>query len=78
VASCYACKGRLVIFSMESDNQLVSHLLVELNVVHDLESERKIPKVDMDPQKPDDAEVAKHPVERTLSIFTHDVTVTAS
>jgi hypothetical protein len=52
--------------------------LVELNVVHDLESEGKIPKVDMDPQKPDDAEVAKHPVERTLSIFTHDVAETSS
>jgi hypothetical protein len=52
--------------------------LVELNIVHDLESECKVPKVDMNPQEPDDAEVAKHPVERTLSIFTHDVTETSS
>ena len=51
--------------------------MVELNVVHDLESEGEIPKVDMDSQKPDDAEIAKHPVERTLSIFTHDVTETS-
>lgn len=56
---------------------IISYLLVELNVVHDLESERKISKVDMDPQKPDDAEIAKHPVERTLTIFTHDVTETS-
>ena len=58
------------------NNQLVSHLLVKLNVVHDLESEGKIPKVDMDTQKPDDAEIAKHPVERTQTIFTHDVAET--
>ena len=51
--------------------------MVELNVVHDLESEGEIPKVDMDSQKPDDAEIAKHPVERALSIFTHDVTGTS-
>lgn len=59
------------------NNRLISHLLVELNVVHDLESECKVPKMHMNSQKPDDAEIAKHPVERTLSIFTHDVTETS-
>jgi hypothetical protein len=59
-------------------NKLASHLLVELNIVHDFESECKVPKVDMDPQEPNDAEVAKHPVERTLTIFTHNVTETSS
>jgi len=52
--------------------------LVELNIVHYLESEREVPKMDMYPQKPDDAEVAKHPVKRTLSIFTNHFTETSS
>jgi hypothetical protein len=51
-----------------------AHLLVELDIFHDLETQSEVSKVNVDSQKTNDAEVAKHTVKWTLSIFTNNLT----
>lgn len=51
----------------------LAYLLVELNVIHDLQSEGEVSKEDMDTQKPDDAEVSEQAVEWALAIFSNDL-----
>jgi hypothetical protein len=48
-------------------------LLVELNVVRHLQGERKVAEVDVHAQEANDGEVAKHTVQRALSVLAHNL-----
>jgi hypothetical protein len=49
-----------------------AHLLIQLDILHHLESQREVTQENMNAQQPDDAEVAQHAIKRAYTIFTDD------
>ena len=51
------------------------HFLVEINVLHDLETEREITEENVNTEKTDDAEVAQHAIQRSYAVLSDDLAV---
>ena len=73
----YASKWRLgkaLAHMNRKRGKLSTHFLVELNIIHDLESQSKVSQKNMNTQEANDAEIPQHPVKRTLTILSGDLT----
>jgi hypothetical protein len=53
----------------------LAHLLVQLDTVHDLQSQREITKQAVYTQETDEAEVSEHAVEWAGAIFSNDLAI---
>ena len=53
-----------------------THLLVQLDTLHDLQSQGKVAEKAVDPQEADETEVAEHSIEGTGAVFSNDLTET--
>ena len=53
---------------------LCTHLLVELNVLHNLQGECEVTEKTVDTQETDDTEVSEHAVQWTNTILANDLT----
>ncbi len=56
----------------------ITYFLVEFNVFHNLKCQREVTEQDVHSEKPNNAKVAKHSVERPLTVLPDDITVEAS
>lgn len=56
----------------------IAYLLVELDTLHDLQCQREVTQQAMYTEQADDAEVAKHAIERPSAVLANNVTRTVS